>query len=59
MAGPSLQKPLAVLFPPPEPEAQRSLPCGLSISGAQQSPFGALQGMDSPRLLNIRVHPSL
>lgn len=49
MAGPSLQKPLAVLFPPtPEPKAQRSLPCGLGISGAQQSPFGALQGTDSP-----------
>lgn len=56
MAGPSLQKPLALLFPLPEPEAQWSHQCGLSICGAQRSPFCALQGMDSPRLLNIRVH---
>ena len=53
MAGPSLQKPLALLFPLPEPEAQRSHPCGLSICGAQRSPFCALQGMDL-----LRVHPN-
>lgn len=56
MAGP-LQKPLAVLFPPPEPKAQRSLPVWPGASLGLSSLLRCIKAR-TRRLLNLRVHPS-